>query len=55
LYNILIKFGMPMKEVMPIKMCLNESLGKPHIGNHLSDNFPIQNGLVYRHCFSTVI
>jgi hypothetical protein len=26
-------------------MCLNETYGKVHIGKHLSDNFPIQNGL----------
>jgi hypothetical protein len=26
-------------------MCLNETYGKVSIGKHLSDNFPIQNGL----------
>jgi hypothetical protein len=26
-------------------MCLNETHSKVHIGKHLSDNFPIQNGL----------
>jgi hypothetical protein len=26
-------------------MCLNETYGKVHIGKHLSDGFPIQNGL----------
>jgi hypothetical protein len=26
-------------------MCLNETYSKVHIGNHLSDSFPIQNGL----------
>jgi hypothetical protein len=26
-------------------MCLNETYGKVRIGKHLSDNFPIQNGL----------
>jgi hypothetical protein len=26
-------------------MCLNETYSKVHIGKHLSDNFPIQNGL----------
>jgi hypothetical protein len=34
-----------MKTVRLIKMCLNESYSKIHIGKHLSDNFPIQNGL----------
>jgi hypothetical protein len=26
-------------------MCLNETYSKVHIGKHLSDNFPTQNGL----------
>jgi hypothetical protein len=26
-------------------MCLNETYSKVHIGKHLSDNFPIQDGL----------
>jgi hypothetical protein len=26
-------------------MCLNETYSKGHIGKHLSDSFPIQNGL----------
>jgi hypothetical protein len=28
-----------------IKMCLNETYSEERIGKHLSDNFPIQNGL----------
>jgi hypothetical protein len=28
-----------------IKMCLNETCGKIRIGKHLSDIFPVQNGL----------
>jgi hypothetical protein len=34
-----------MKPVTLIKTCLNEMYSKIHIGKHLSDNFPIQNGL----------
>jgi hypothetical protein len=34
-----------MKLVRLIKMCLNETYSKVRIGNHLSDSFPIQNGL----------
>jgi hypothetical protein len=51
LYNILIEFGVPMKPVRLIKMCLNETYStgikysKVHIGKHLSESFPIQNGL----------
>jgi hypothetical protein len=45
LYNILIEFGVPMKVVRLIEMCLNETYSKVHIGKHLSVSFPIQNGL----------
>jgi hypothetical protein len=38
LYNILIGFGVPMKVVRLIKMCLNETYSKVRIGKHLSDN-----------------
>jgi hypothetical protein len=34
-----------MKQVRLIKMCLNETYNKVRIGKHLSDYFPIQNGL----------
>jgi hypothetical protein len=43
LHNILIEFGIPMKLVRLIKMCLNETYSKVRIGNHLSDSFLIQN------------
>jgi hypothetical protein len=45
LYDVLIKFGVPMKLVSLIKVCSNETYSKVHIGKHLSDNFSIQNGL----------
>jgi hypothetical protein len=45
LYNILIEFGVPMKLVRLIKMCLNETYSKVRIRKHLSDNFPIENDL----------
>jgi hypothetical protein len=45
LYNMLMEFGVPMKLVRLIKMCLNETYNKVCIGKHLSDNFLIQNGL----------
>jgi hypothetical protein len=39
------EFGIPRKLVRLIKMCLNETLGKIHLGKHLSGAFHIQNGL----------
>jgi hypothetical protein len=45
LYNIFIEFGVPMKLVRLIKMCLNKTYSKVHIGKYLSDIFYIQNGL----------
>jgi hypothetical protein len=34
-----------MKLIRLIKMCLNETYSKVRIGKHLSDSFPVQNGL----------
>jgi hypothetical protein len=45
LYNILLEYGIPKKLVRLIKMCLNETYSKVHVGKLLSDKFPIQNGL----------
>jgi hypothetical protein len=45
LYNVLIEFGVPMKLVRLIKMCLNETYSKVRIGKYFNDNFPNQNGL----------
>jgi len=45
LYNILIEFGIPMKLVRLIKMCLNETYSRVQIGKNLSNMFPIRNGL----------
>jgi len=39
------EFGMPMKLVRSIQMCLNETCGIVWVGKHLSDVFPIRNGL----------
>jgi sorting nexin-29 len=44
-YNILIEFGIPMKLVRLIKMCLSETCSRVRVGKHLSDTFPIKNGL----------
>jgi hypothetical protein len=45
LCNILIEFGIPMKLVRLIKMCLSESCSRVRVGEHLSDTLPIKNGL----------
>jgi hypothetical protein len=45
LYNFLIEFGIPMKLLRLIKMCLNETYSRVWVGKHLSDMFPIKNGL----------
>ena len=45
LCNILIEFGIPMKLVRLIKMCLTETYSRVRVGKNLSDMFPIRNGL----------
>jgi hypothetical protein len=45
LYNILIEFGIPMKLVRLIKVCLSATYSRVRVGKHLSDTFPIKNGL----------
>jgi hypothetical protein len=45
LCNIVIEFGVPMKLDWLIKMLLNETYSNVRIGKHLSESFPIQNGL----------
>jgi hypothetical protein len=45
LYNILREFGVPMKLIRLMKMCLKEMYSEVRIGKHLSNSFPIQNGL----------
>jgi hypothetical protein len=59
IYKILIEFGIPRKLVRRIKMCLNDTYSKIHIGKHLSGAFPIQNspkqGDALHHCFSTLL
>jgi hypothetical protein len=45
LYSILTDFGIPVKLVRLIKMCLNETYSEVHIGKNLCDAFPTQSGL----------
>jgi hypothetical protein len=55
LYNILIEFGVPLKLVRLIKMCLKDTYSKVRIGKHLSDNYPIQNGLKQGDALSSLL
>ena len=58
MYGILIEPFIPMKLVRLKKMCLNGRYTRVLVDKHLSNMFPIKNGLkqsmLYRHCFSTV-
>ena len=43
MHYILIEFGIHMKLVRLIKMCLNETHSRVRVGMHSSDVFPIHN------------
>jgi hypothetical protein len=45
LCNVLMGFGILMKLVWIIKMCLNKMFSRVQEGKHLSDMFPVKNGL----------
>jgi len=45
LYNIITALGIPMKLVRLIKMCLTETYSRVRVDKHLSDMFPIRNGM----------
>jgi hypothetical protein len=45
MYSCIVGFGTAMKLVGLIEMCLNEVYSEVRIGKHLSDAFPIRNGL----------
>jgi hypothetical protein len=45
MYTILIEFGVPMKLVRLIEMCLNETYSRVWVGKHLSDMLPFMNGV----------
>jgi hypothetical protein len=47
LYNILIEFGIPMKLINLMKLCVTETYNRGRVGYNLSDRFHIKNGLNY--------
>ena len=55
LYNILIEFGIPMKVVKLIKMCLTETYTRVRVGKNLSVMFPIRHGLKQRDALTPML
>jgi hypothetical protein len=45
LYSIPMEFGIPMKLVNLMKMCLNETYSRVCVGKNLPDMLPVKNGL----------
>ena len=45
MYPILIEFGFSMKQVKLVKIRPNETCSRVRVSKHLSDIFPIKNGL----------
>jgi hypothetical protein len=44
-----------MKQIRLIKICLNETYFKVHVGKHLFDMFPIQNGIKQGNALSPLL
>jgi hypothetical protein len=59
LFNILIEFGIPMKLVRLIRMCLTEMYSRVWVGKNLCDRFTIRTGLkqgdALSPCFSALL
>ena len=55
MYIILSEFVIPTKQIRLIKMCLNETYSKVCVGKHLSNMFPIRNGLKQGDDFSPLL
>ena len=55
LYNILIEFGILMKLVRLIKMCLTEIYSRVQLGMNLSDMFPMRNDLKQEDALSPLL
>jgi hypothetical protein len=55
LYTILIEFGIPMKMVRLIKMCLTETYSTVQVGKNFYDRFSIWNGMKQGDSLSTFL
>ena len=55
MYNILIDFGIPIKLVRLIEMCLTEKYSRVRVGKNVSDMFPIRNGLKQGDALSSLL
>jgi hypothetical protein len=55
LYNILIEFDIPMKQVRLIKMYLNETYSRAWEGTNLSDMFRVKHGLIQGDALSPLL
>ena len=55
MYNICNEYGIPMKLVGLIRMCLNDTYSRVHVGKQSSDMFPIRNGLKQGDALSPVL
>ena len=55
LYNFLIQFGISMKLVRLIKLCLNETFRTVRVGKHLCNEFRIRNCLKQRDVLSPLL
>jgi len=55
LYNILIEFGIPMKLVRLIKLCLTETYNTVQVGKSLSNMFSVRNVLKQGDALSSLL
>ena len=55
MYNILFEFGILMKLVRLIKMCLTATYSRARVGKNLSDMFPVGNGLKQGDALSSLL
>jgi hypothetical protein len=55
LYNILVEFGIPMKQIRLIKLCPNGTYSIVRVRKNLSDVFPIRNSLEQRDALSPLL